>query len=541
MNWCSHRVVVAFVLCICFGAKVVAADVATEGEPLPAEIQTQLEKPLYKGGVWGLLVVDLDSGKVIYNLHPKQKFRIGSVRKLFSIGLALDKLGINHKFVTPIYRSGEVKNGILTGNLVLAARGDLSMGGRQSRGSRLAITDYDHNEANSLGNAELTATNPLAGYANLAQQVARAGIKEVNGDVLIDDRLFVPFNFRNEFDVRPIFVNDDVVDVMIESPGLHKNSPIDWRPKSEAFTVKSSFTWASKEDRDEIKLEPECPTCFGAAKCQGTVEASLPVDYEPPLTKSWPVVRTFRITEPQNFVRTVLIEALEKAGVRVSASAVGRNDPTKLPDRKSYQAMNCVAALESPPYFEYARWILKVSYNIGADTSLVLFGLTQGVNSLPESLAVEKRTLSGEFGIADDQYEFVDGSGGGESAATPTAIVTLLERMHNKKFFTVYRDCLPILATDGSLAFVTDFAADKSLAGAKGNVWAKTGTFLAGNDEGKLSLRAQALAGYINAKSGRRLAFALVVNDVSPISGIEDLLQVFQDQGTIAAIIWREN
>ena len=64
--------------------------------------------------------------------------------------------------------------------------------------------------------AQLTAPDPLAGYAGLAQQVAGAGIREVHGDVIIDDRLFVPFNFRGEFEVRPIFVNDDVVDVMIE-------------------------------------------------------------------------------------------------------------------------------------------------------------------------------------------------------------------------------------------------------------------------------------------------------------------------------------
>ena len=56
-------------------------------------------------------------------------------------------------------------------------------------------------------------------------------------------------------------------------------------------------------------------------------------------------------------------------------------------------------------------------------------------------------------------------------------------------------------------------------------------------------LRAQALAGYIKAKSGRQLAFALVVNEV-PIADREQLLrnviQVFQDQGTIAAILWRD-
>ena len=195
----------------------------------------------------------------------------------------------------------------------------------------------------------------------------------------------------------------------------------------------------------------------------------------------------------------------------------------------------------SPPYSEYAKWILKVSYNIGADTSLVLFGLTQRWRSMPDSLAAEKKTLAEEFKIAADEFVFVDGSGGGESAATPNAIVSFLRSVQKENFFAMFQRALPILATDGSLAFVTDFLKDASLAGAKGKVHAKTGTFLVGSDDGVISLRAQAFAGYIHAKSGRRLAYALFVNDVSPVSGLDDVIQVFQDQGTISAIIWREN
>jgi D-alanyl-D-alanine carboxypeptidase len=171
----------------------------------------------------------------------------------------------------------------------------------------------------------------------------------------------------------------------------------------------------------------------------------------------------------------------------------------------------------------------------------VLYGLTQGADSMSASLAAEKKTLATEFDITADTFDFVDGSGGGESAATPQTIVSFLRSMHKEPFFDAYRDCLPVLATDGSLAFVTDFTKDASLAGAKGNVRAKTGTFLMGSDDGVISLRAQTFAGYITAKSGRKLAYALFVNDVSPVSGIEDVIHVFQDEGTISAIIWREN
>jgi len=58
------------------------------------------------------------------------------------------------------------------------------------------------------------------------------------------------------------------------------------------------------------------------------------------------------------------------------------------------------------------------------------------------------------------------------------------------------------------------------------------------NGQIQTTLKGQALAGYIDAKSGRRLAFALMVNNV-PIADVPDILNVFNDQGTIAANIWK--
>ena len=57
------------------------ADDKSTAKPIPAEIKAVMEKPLYKSGVWGLLVVDLDSGEVIYDLHADRKMMTGSVRE----------------------------------------------------------------------------------------------------------------------------------------------------------------------------------------------------------------------------------------------------------------------------------------------------------------------------------------------------------------------------------------------------------------------------------------------------------------------------
>lgn len=516
-------------------------DDASPGEqPVPQAVRQILDKPSYRSATWGLLVVDLDTGQVIHDLNAGRSFLIGSVRKLFSVGLALDALGPAHTFRTPVHRRGAVDAaGVLAGDLVLVASGDLAMGGRTGPDGRYVITDLDHNEANALGNAQLAATDPLAGYKALAAQVAAAGIRRVTGEVIIDDRLFEPFDFRGEFDVTPIFVNDDVVDVAITPGQPGGPASVEVRPLSSAFGVQSSLTTAAAGTEPTLDLSPSVPDCIGTPGCAGTVTGALPADFVPPLTGRFPLVQTFRIAKPSNYARTVFIEALAAAGVSVDAPAVAPNPVGLLPPRGPWPDATRVAELVSSPYADHARHVMKVSYNIGADTSLVLFGLTRGARDMAGSLAAERGVLASDFGIGADRFRFIDGSGGGDTSATGDAVVSLLRQMSRRPSFGAFRDAQPQLGVDGSLSFVTDFAADPALAGARGQVRAKTGTYVEGTAQG-LSLRAQTLAGYIDARSGRRLAFALFVNDVGPIAAIDDILGVFQDQGRISAMLWRD-
>src|SRR5215510_7862994 len=166
-----------------------------QSPPIPGEIQQIMNSPLYAGAIWGLRVVDLDTGELIYDLNPNTRFLIASTRKNFTIGEALNELGADFRFKTPVYRLGEVdEKGILNGDLIIVASGDLTMGGRIAPDGSMSIPGQDHNEANALGNAQLPKGDPLAGYAALARQVAASGMTTITGDVIIDDRLFEPFN-----------------------------------------------------------------------------------------------------------------------------------------------------------------------------------------------------------------------------------------------------------------------------------------------------------------------------------------------------------
>lgn len=251
------------------------------------------------------------------------------------------------------------------------------------------------------------------------------------------------------------------------------------------------------------------------------------------------LVQTVRIVQPSNYARTVFIEQLGKAGVTVAAPAVQDNPVTLLPKQGAYRKADKVAELTGMRYGQDAKLVLKISYNIGADTSLVLLGVRHHANSMPGALAFERQDLQQHWGIAPGQYHFVDGSGGGGTSATNGAVTKMLGELAMSPASQAFVSALPILGVDGSLAFVKNFEADRSLAGAAGNVRAKTGTYVDATPAGTPLLKAQALGGYITTKRGHHLTFQLVVNNV-PIHGVPDITNVFQDEGTITAMLWRD-
>ena len=95
---------------------------------IPPEIRAIFNKALYDEGFWALRVVDMETGKVIYNQRSDENIFIGSVRKVFTIGEILKELGQDFMFRTPIHRQGSVdEEGILEGDLILVAQGDFTM------------------------------------------------------------------------------------------------------------------------------------------------------------------------------------------------------------------------------------------------------------------------------------------------------------------------------------------------------------------------------------------------------------------------------
>src|SRR5260370_1322473 len=198
------------------GAQLHAAD------DLAAKIDALITAPEYKHSRWGILVVDGDTGKPVYAHNADQLFAPASVTKLFSTAAALVDLGGDYCFETPVYRRGEVVEGHLHGDLILVAKGDVTLGGRTDADGKMAFKNQDHIYTTATSTTvELPSTDPLAGLKDLAKQVEQAGIKQNGGYVRIDNRLFDQARGSGSGPdmLTPIVVNDNIIDVVITAAG----------------------------------------------------------------------------------------------------------------------------------------------------------------------------------------------------------------------------------------------------------------------------------------------------------------------------------
>ena len=159
------RLAFAFLL-LGFGIPAQAAD------SLEARVDKVIKAAPYQNAHWGLLVVDNATGKVVYEKNADQMFCPASVTKLYSTAAAWVDLGPEHRFETNVVRRGNVDSeGVLHGDLILVASGDLSMGGRTGPNGTLLFEDNDHIYSGGNNAGTLVPCDPLAGLAELARGI----------------------------------------------------------------------------------------------------------------------------------------------------------------------------------------------------------------------------------------------------------------------------------------------------------------------------------------------------------------------------------
>lgn len=480
-----------------------AAWAQTPAPQLATKIEEVMRRPEYKHARWGILITDTKSGETLYAHEPEQLFVPASTTKLYSCAAALMALGADHRFKTPVRRRGEVREGRLVGDLILEAQGDPTLGGRTNAQGAMEFRDNDHIYANGGVKGEVPDTDPLAGLNVLAKQVADAGIKQVTGDVLIDDRLFEHARSSGSGPdvVSSIMVNDNCIDVLVY-PATTAGQParVQMRPQTAYYQMDADVRTVDADRPVSIEITGTGPHAF-------KVRGQMPI-------RPKPLVRIFPVDDPARAARALFIEALRLRGVAVGASIF--QEPSALPSREDVAKLPVVATLLSPPFAEVVKVTLKVSHNLYASTLPMLVAAKNGDRTLAQGLRAQGKLLR-DCGVDISSISFGGGAGGATAdAVTPTQTVKLLRSFRSRPEYPAFYAGLPILGTDGTLADAVP--ADSP---AKGKVHAKTGTlgwrdFMNGRD----LLSSKALAGYMTTAKGRELTIAFFINAVPLPAGV---------------------
>jgi D-alanyl-D-alanine carboxypeptidase/D-alanyl-D-alanine-endopeptidase (penicillin-binding protein 4) len=488
---------------------------------LPEAAREIMEQPEYANARWLYYVAEAESGDVLLSGRGDEMVFTGSTAKNFTVGTVYDTLGTDTRLTTPVYSTTPVADGVVGGDVVLVASGDLALGGRGGLDGDFEHTFYgdtiDHVYANIAPNARPASEvgDPLAGLDSLATQIADSGVTRIDGDVVIDTRIWEDYDTQDGT-VTPIFVNDNLLDVTVTAAGAGEIATLEVSPATDAYTVVSEVetVGADGETQLAVDADPADPTRLIVS---GTI-----VEDGSQLT-------IYRFDDPASWARTLFIEALTRAGITVAASPAAANDEAGLPAPDGYVADQELASIESPTIEAMGAMILETSYNTGANTFVCYLALELGSTDCETGLETID-ALVAEAGLEVSAVFLVDGQGADPASTTARQMSEWLRWSRDQEWGDAFVAGQPVLGESGSLA---DKGLDRP---ATGKVAAKAGTSAALDPvTGRLYLKVQSLGGYMTLDDGTVLVFGLSMSGATFPTLLEGLVQSGEDVADVAA------
>ena len=402
---------------------------------------------------------DLESGAE-FGIGASRPMRPASNMKLVTTAAALTLLGSDWRFDTPIEATAAIVGGRLQGDLVLRASGDPL---------------YDISGA---GRARLLLAPAL-------DELERAGLKNVSGDMILDEGSFdapapppgwpgADQRFQEYCALSGGFsINRGCLTIRVAPGSVGAPADIDVQPAG--FGLERQYS-AMTAAAGKLTIG------FDARSSGLIVRGSIPA-------KSQPFTGSCPVPDPVDLFACVLRHELGSRGIRIEGKNV----------RQRGAPGGDVLARINTPLLIYLQPINQESNNAVADQ--VFLGTAQAFLGSAARKSAERATLAAleRLHVLDDGFRQVDGSGLSDlnrvSARQLSALIHSV-LSGDARVALAFRESLAIAGVSGTL--------DKRMQNspAKGRVFAKTG-FIAGTS---------ALSGVALGADDRQLVFSILVN-----------------------------
>ena len=452
-------------------------------------------------GFWGMLVCDRDTGVTLFEMNADHFFIPASNAKLFTTALALATLGPDFRFRTTLESEAALaSDGRLAGDLILVGRGDPDLSNRKM--------PYG-------GTPEKEGITEKV-LAEMVDQAVARGLKQVDGDIVTDDRYF-PYDpypaawtvgdlyFRFGAPVSAIAFNDNTVSIDI-LPGERIGEPATVRTQPVAAADLFSYDLMT----GPREIEPDLAVVRQPGKNFVLLRGTVPLAHQA-------VRLDLAMIEPAETAAVALKQMLQARGVLVAGGTQVRHAPppetsasgepilTHTAQQDPEASRPVLAEHVSLPLLEAVRITNKVSQNLHAELLLRTVGrVALGVGSTAAGLKVERDFLH-QVGIADGDVVLTDGSGlARNDLVTPRAVVRLLEYVASQPWGMDYLSTLPVAGVDGTLENrMVNTAASRRIQAKTGEIEHERG-----------------LSGYATTLAGEHLVFSIFYNS-NPQKGPE--------------------
>ena len=477
--------------------------------PLAQQIDHAIESSEFSAARWGVCVLSLHDGRVLYARNGDKLFTPASNMKIYTTAVALDLLGVEYRWRTSVYATAQPDaDGAINGDLTLYGRGAPDLTSQVKK--------------------EVPAS-----LAQLADRLYLRGVRRIRGNVIGDES-----HFRGEplgdgwqwndvqwyFGAEPsaLSIDDNEVGVEIQ-PATNANEPPSARLSgakdyvhlsSEIATVKSGEQSTVGIHRglsnNEVRVWGEFP--FGSRGFGARLS----------------------IHDPARLAATLLIDALRTRGIAVDGEA--RTRDFRVPQNQRFNPAQSIelGSVSSKPLAEIVKVTNKESINLYAELILRTLGKERGelaTDADPHrnhergddeaGLAVIRQWLS-RASVATTGLALHDGSGLSRlNLVTPETSVGLLRAISKTPSAAIFRDSLSMAGTDGTLK--------DRLRSHKDRIAAKTGSLTYDNS----------LSGFVTDADGEDLAFSIMCNDqtgrTSSIRLIDEIVSLLADYSSGAA------
>lgn len=448
---------------------------------LNEDLAAILDDPALEAAHVGVVVDSLATGRRIFEYNAGKRFVPASNMKLFTTAAALLALSPDFRWETRLITDGTVTSGVLSGDIIVEGSGDPTISGYFHEGDVLHV------------------------FRRWAAKLKEQGVREIGGDLVIDNSAFPDKPYGKGWDVDPVncfsaprdafTFNNNCIQLDITPSGrTGEAARIAMEPATDYVSLARGLTVRKNAGPDVVSLEYATPRTLSITGSIG------------PGTRM--ITRYVAVNHPAYFGGFVLRETLEAAGIAVKGDILCARNCPKTVDvrtRREKGKWTTVAVYHSPRLAEIVKVVNKLSNNLYAELLLLATGRAAGAAGTEGSAAAALAALR-RAGLNTSGVVMADGSGlSRHDLVTPDSVARLLRIMAQGPHARSFIDSLPVMSVDGTLGLRLkgSRAADR--------VRAKTGTMT----------HIRGLSGYVTTMKGERLVFSIFSNNHVATSDVD--------------------